>query len=91
MTLIIGFRCEQGVALVSDTKVIDTESGRAEYKKKILVPINAPSIAGAAGDSDLFREFNRKIVEVVPIRMRENTIKNMRKNSIGYLKIFCRF
>lgn len=79
MTLIIGIRCKDGVVLVSDTKITDIESGKESYGSKILTPLaNTPFIVGAAGYSDLFREFNRKIPLVVNQRLSEFSIRNIR-------------
>ncbi|MBI3639928.1 MAG: hypothetical protein HY223_06390 [Thaumarchaeota archaeon] len=66
MTLIIGFKCLEGVCLVSDTKVMDIDSGESSYQSKILTPImGLPFMVGAAGYTHLFREFNRKLPEKV--------------------------
>lgn len=78
-TLIIGMKCPEGVALVADTKVFDMESARATYEKKIIAPpLSPPVYVGAAGLTDLFREFNRKIPIIVGQRRREIAIKNQR-------------
>jgi 20S proteasome alpha/beta subunit len=78
MTLIIGIKCKDGVVLVSDTKITDTESTSPSYDSKILTPLeNTPFIVGAAGYSDLFKEFNRKIPLVVNQRLNEFRIKNI--------------
>jgi len=79
MTLIIGFVCTEGVALVSDSKVLDLETGESDWAHKILTPItNMPFIVGAAGFSDLFRQFSREIPEVVTKRVNEYRIYNIR-------------
>lgn len=79
MTLIIGFVCNEGVALVSDSKVLDLETGESDWAHKILTPItNMPFIVGAAGFSDLFRQFSREIPEVVTKRVNEYRIYNIR-------------
>lgn len=98
MTLIIGFRCRDGVALVSDTKIVDVESNESSFGSKILVPlIGASFIVAAAGYSDLFREFNRKIPLLVNQRSSEVKINNIealiragykREEAIDYLKQF---
>lgn len=77
MTLIIGFRCSQGVALVSDTKVLDLSTGEHDYTHKILTPLSNPFIVGAAGYSDLFKQFNREIPLVVARRLNEFRISNI--------------
>jgi hypothetical protein len=78
MTLIIGFKCKQGVALVSDTKIVDIESGESDYASKILTPLmRTPFIIGAAGLSDLFRQFNRQIPQIVNQRLNEFRINNI--------------
>lgn len=78
MTLIIGIKCKEGVVLVSDTKITDTESGEYSYGSKILTPLeNTPFVVGAAGYSDLFKEFNRKIPLVVNQRLSEFRIRNI--------------
>jgi 20S proteasome alpha/beta subunit len=98
MTLIIGFRCKDGVALVSDTKIVDVESNESLFGSKILIPlIGASFIVAAAGYSDLFREFNRKIPSLVNQRSSEVKISNIealiragykREEAIDYLKQF---
>lgn len=66
MTLIIGFKCLEGVCLVSDTKVMDMDSGESFFESKILTPITGlPFMVGAAGYTHLFRQFNRKLPEKV--------------------------
>ena len=85
MTLIIGFKCIHGVALVSDTKITtvtssttaaSTEDG--DYASKILKPtIIPPFIIGAAGYIDLFREFNNKIPSLVDQKITETRILNI--------------
>jgi 20S proteasome alpha/beta subunit len=78
MTLIIGFRCSQGVALVSDTKIVDLETGDEDFSSKILTPLkNTPFVVGAAGYSDLFRQFNREIPQIVDQRLNEFRISNI--------------
>jgi 20S proteasome alpha/beta subunit len=96
MTLIIGFKCTHGVALVSDTKIIDITSGEESFAPKILRPMpQAPFIVGAAGYSDLFLEFNRKIPLIVGQRLIEYKISNIeallrtgftREQAINYLE-----
>jgi 20S proteasome alpha/beta subunit len=78
MTLIIGFRCAQGVGLVSDTKIVHPQSGESSYASKILTPLeNTPFIIGASGYSDLFKEFTRKIPLIVNKRLNEIKIMNI--------------
>jgi hypothetical protein len=96
MTLIAGFRCNQGVALVSDTKIVDIESGNEDYASKILTPLQrTPFAIGAAGLSDLFRQFNRQIPQIVNQRLNEFRISNIeallksglsRDDAIQYLR-----
>lgn len=96
MTLIIGFACGEGVALVSDTKVTDIESLKPNYQSKILTPLQTtPFIIGAAGYTDLFYEFNRKIPLLVNERVAEYEVKNIeallktglnRDEAIDYLR-----
>lgn len=98
MTLIIGFKCTHGVALVSDTKITDSESGEENYASKILHPMTeAPFVVGAAGYTDLFMEFNRKIPLMVAERLTEFKIRNIeallrtglnREQAISYLEQF---
>lgn len=78
MTLIIGFVCQEGIALVSDTKITNAETLEANYASKILTPLkNTPFIVGAAGYTDLFNEFNRKIWEQVEQQIRRYKIANI--------------
>lgn len=96
MTLIIGFKCKDGVALVSDTKIMDLDSGESFYESKILNPIvQAPFMVGAAGYTHLFREFNRKFPERVNESINRVRIANVaeliktglsRNDSIKYLQ-----
>ncbi len=76
MILIIAFKCDEGVALVSDTKMTDTE-GAESYEEKVFFPLgNRPMIIGAAGYRDLFREFNSKL----PLRGEERFCQVVGKN-----------
>lgn len=78
MTLIIGINCKDGVVLVSDTKITDTESTTPIFDRKILTPLEkTPFVVGAAGYTNLFNEFNRKIPLVVNQRLNEFRIKNI--------------
>ncbi|MCW6160286.1 MAG: hypothetical protein LVQ95_04335 [Candidatus Micrarchaeales archaeon] len=78
MTLIIGFKCEDSVVLVSDTKIIDS-GGKEIFSSKLGNPIsNPPVIVGAAGDVDLFREFGRKLPEIVYTHKKEIDAKNLK-------------
>jgi len=83
MTLIIGARFKDGVILVSDRKVTNEETGIPEYENKLQMPYNNPPpiIFGAAGYSHKFKQFNRKIIELVEQRIRELNLNNM-----AYLK-----
>lgn len=89
MTLIIAFKCDEGIALVSDTKMTDTE-GEASYDQKIFFPlVGAPLIVGAAGYRDLFREFNSKLPNRVNERLAEYDLKNIKaimKSGCSYEK-----
>lgn len=95
MTLVIGFKCIDGIALVSDTKIVDTETGVLSYDSKILTPLqNTPCVVGLAGYVNLFKEFNRKIPEIVKQRLAEINILNVeellktgltRKESVEYI------
>jgi len=95
LTLLIGFKCIDGIALVSDTKIIDTESGNISYNSKILTPLqDTPCMVGLAGYMNLFEEFNRKIPNLVKQRIAEIRISNVeeliktgltRKESIEYV------
>ncbi|MCV0400121.1 MAG: hypothetical protein K5785_09030 [Nitrosarchaeum sp.] len=95
MTLIIGFKCADGIALVSDTKIIDIETGDVSYDSKILTPLqDTPCMVGLAGYVNLFNEFNRKIPEIVKQRIAEVRVSNVgemiktgltRKEAIEYI------
>ncbi len=95
MTLIIGFKCKEGVALVSDTKTTDLSTGEALYESKILAPLaNTPFIVGAAGYANLCNEFTRKIPKIVTKRIAQTRILNIqelkktglsRKKAIQYI------
>jgi len=75
-TLIIGFRTPEGIGLVSDTKV-SISNGESFHQSKILTPIQGvPVIVGAAGDADLFLEFNRKVPLIVNEKIRQINIDN---------------
>jgi len=97
LTLIIGFKCVDGIALVSDTKIIDTESGNITYDSKILTPLqDTPCMVGLAGYMNLFEEFNRKIPDLVKQRIAEIRISNVeeliktgltRNESIEYVRL----
>lgn len=79
-TLIIGFRCSQATVLVSDSKITDAEGGEPTYATKISIPLQGTAfMLGAAGYTDLFHEFNRKIPLVVDRRLREYQIENIKK------------
>lgn len=80
MTLIIGFKCTEGVALVSDTKIMDMDTRDSSYDFKILKPLDdTPFIVGAAGYTHLFREFNRKIPDIVSSRLTQFKMTNMQE------------
>jgi len=64
--------------LVGDTKITDTTGGEPTYRAKLTIPLEkTPFVIGAAGFTDLFSEFNRKIPIVVGERLREYQIKNI--------------
>ena len=80
MTLIIGFKCKEGVALVSDTKTTYLDTGEALYESKILTPLeNTPFIVGAAGYANLCNEFTRKIPKIVKKRIAQIRILNIQE------------
>lgn len=80
MTLIIGFKCKEGVALVSDTKTTDLSTGEASYESKILTPLeNTPFIVGAAGFANLCNEFTRKIPKTVTKKIAQTRILNIQE------------
>lgn len=80
MTLIIGFKCKEGVALVSDTKTTDLSTGEALYESKILTPLdNTPFIVGAAGYANLCNEFTRKIPKTVAKKIAQMRILNIQE------------
>lgn len=77
MTLIIGAKCSDGIVLVSDRKVIDSANHEETYEDKLKQPDPYKSmIVGAAGFSNLFKQFNRKIPDIVGERLREIEWKN---------------
>jgi 20S proteasome alpha/beta subunit len=79
LTLIIAFRCDEGVAIVSDRKMTDLQNGESSFDQKIFFPIlGAPFIVGAAGFRDLFREFNTKLPNRVNERLAEYDLKNIK-------------
>lgn len=79
MTLIIGFKCKEGVGLVSYTKITD-DTGEELWDSKILTPMpESPFIIGAAGYTHLFREFNRKLPEVVTESINQIRIENVKE------------
>ncbi|HSG73722.1 MAG TPA: hypothetical protein VLA01_00795 [Nitrosopumilaceae archaeon] len=54
MTLIIGFKCKEGVALVSDTKTTYLDLGEGIHESKILTPLeNTPFVVRTAGYANL--------------------------------------
>lgn len=86
MTLIIGFVNHAGIAIVSDTMITNTETMEPSYSKKILTPLKeTPFLVGAAGYTNLFQEFNRKIPEVVEQRLKQYKILNIQElMKVGY-------
>ncbi|MFB5629995.1 MAG: hypothetical protein ACE5RN_00230 [Nitrosopumilaceae archaeon] len=80
MTLIIGFKCKEGVALVSDTKTTDLDTGEAIFESKILTPLeNTPFIVGTAGFVNLCNEFTRKIPKIVTKKIAQMKILNIKE------------
>ena len=80
MTLIIGFKCKEGIALVSDTKTTDLDTGEALYESKILTPLeNTSFVVGAAGFTNLCNEFTRKIPKIVTQRIAQRRILNIQE------------
>jgi 20S proteasome alpha/beta subunit len=77
-TLIIGFRCKEGVFLVSDRKITDMENQEPIWASKLVKPLVDPFIFGAAGYVNLFREFNRKIFPQLQQSVTEYYVKNLR-------------
>ena len=88
MTLIIGFVNHAGIAIVSDTQITNTETLEPSYSKKILTPLReTPFLVGAAGYTNLFQEFNRKIPEVVEQRLKQYKIMNIQElMKVGYTR-----
>lgn len=80
MTLIIGFKCKEGIGLAADTKITDLETGETLYESKLLTPLeNTPFIVGTAGYTNLASEFTRKIPEIVAKRIAEIRILNVQE------------
>jgi 20S proteasome alpha/beta subunit len=80
LTLIIGFKCKEGVALVSDTKTTTVGTGEALYESKILTPLeNTPFIVGAAGYANLCNEFTRKIPKIVSKKIAQIRVLNIQE------------
>lgn len=75
MTLIIGACCSNGVILVADRKITDSDATEETYEPKIYPPIQNVAVC-ASGYRDLFREFNRKIRIKVEEREREFYLRN---------------
>jgi 20S proteasome alpha/beta subunit len=79
MTLVIGFRCKDGVVLVADRKITDTESAAPIWGSKIRKPMQTePVIFGAAGEVNLFREFERKIFPQMQQSVTEYYVQNIK-------------
>jgi len=76
MTLIIGAICDESVVMIGDTKIVDPEKNTSLYEDKILMPLDFPVLVGAAGLTDLARQFNRKIPIKVDTRTKEFRLKN---------------
>ncbi len=78
MTLIIGMKYKEGIVLIGDRKVLDDNTGRSHWENKIDAPIAGVRVAvGAAGFTDLSREFNRKIGNMVDDRVNAFRLGNI--------------
>jgi 20S proteasome alpha/beta subunit len=79
MTLIIGMKCKDSIVLIGDRKIMDDNAGKHHFVDKIEAPVSGVNVAaGAAGFTDLAREFNRRIVNVVADRINEYRMSNIR-------------
>lgn len=80
MTLIIGFKCKEGIALVSDTMTISLGTGEVLFEPKIITPLeNTPFIVGTAGYANLCNEFTRKIPKIVTKKIAQMKILNVQE------------
>ena len=80
MTLIIGFKCKEGIALVSDTMTIALGTGEVLFESKIITPLeNTPFIVGTAGYANLCNEFIRKIPKIVTKKIAQMRILNVQE------------
>ncbi len=77
MTLVIGAKFKDGVILISDRKITNSDSSKDEYDIKLKEPYpNSPIYFGATGYKHKYDQFNRKIVQIVSEHMRETELKN---------------
>ena len=80
MTLIIGMKCSDGVIVVGDRKVTDPSANEVTFEKKLMFPLpNSPVIVAAAGFTHLFKEFNRRLPEMVEQRQMDFYMLNINK------------
>lgn len=86
MTLIIGMKYKEGIVLIGDTKIIDGTN--YHYENKIEAPVSGINTAvGSAGLTALAKDFNRKINDLVPQRIREYEMANLRELNGSPFKI----
>lgn len=77
MTLAIGVQCKDGVVIVADRKVTDLENPQQNiFENKIELQQGSPIAFVASGLTDLYRQFNRKVVVKVGESIRETKIRN---------------
>lgn len=80
MTLIIAFKCRDGIVFVADTKITEIDTGIVSYDSKILSPLaDTPCIVGSSGYVNLYKEFNRKIPETVASKIAQIRIQNIQE------------
>lgn len=78
MTLIIGMKYDKGLVLIGDTKIVK-DGSKDQHENKITAPLTGNRVAvGAAGFTDLSKEFNRKIGQLVNQRLTEYKHLNMK-------------
>ena len=75
MALIIGLRFKDGVVLIADRKITEN-NGKFSYGDKIKLPFGTALGFAAAGFEHKFKQFNRRIVEIVGEKQRQFQIKN---------------
>lgn len=77
-TLIIGMKYDKGIVLIGDTKIVKLGS-KDYHENKITAPLTGNRVAfGSAGVTDLSKEFNRKISQLVTQRVTEYRHLNMK-------------